>query len=109
MGSGSPLKNQFMTEKEKQEKLAQIQGLVQEKKIVFAPQDRLSPLQSWLDKIRKAMHIKSWWISNESTIGDFCLTDKQLQTLRDELQVEVEHKHYLVDIAQRMKDAELLA
>ncbi len=95
-----------MTEDEKQKKLEQIQGLVREKKIVFAPQDKLRPLQPWLTKIREALHIKSWWISNESTIGDFNLDDEDLQCLREQLGVPIEHKHYLVDVAQRMKDAE---
>lgn len=104
MGSGSPLKNQSMHE----EKLKKIQGLVKEKKIVFAPQDKLRPLQPWLDELRKVLRIKSWWISNESTIGDFGLNDEGLQNLCDELGVEVEHKNYLVDVAQRMKDHESL-
>lgn len=93
-----------MTEKEKQEKLEQIQQLVKEKKIVFAPQDKLGPLQPWLTKIREALHIKSWWISDESTIGDFGLDDEQLRELCDTLGMEVSHKDYLVAVAERLRD-----
>lgn len=99
MGSGSPLKNQSM---QKDEKLEQIQNLVREKKVVFAPQDRVRLLKPWLDKIRKSLHIKSWWISDQSTIGDFGLNTEKLQMVRDELGVEVNHKDYLVDLAERL-------
>ena len=91
-----------MTDK-KQEKLTQIQSLVKNKKIVFAPQDKIRSLQPWLDEIRKALHIKSWWISNESTIGDFGLNDEDLRRICDELRIEVNHKDYLVDVAERLK------
>ena len=93
-----------MTDEHK--KLEQIQKLVREKKIIFAPQSRLLPLQPWLNKIREALHIKSWWISDESTIGDFHLDDYEFRELRATLGVEISRKDYLVDVAERLKNAE---
>lgn len=91
---------------QKDEKLEQIQNLVGEQKVIFAPQYRVRLLKPWLDKIRKSLHVKSWWISDQSTIGDFGLNNKKLQVVRDELGVEVSHKDYLVDLAERLKNHE---
>lgn len=60
-----------MDDKEKHEKEQQIRKLAKEKKIVFAPQERIKQLQPYVDKVLKAIGVKGAWVSDESTLGDF--------------------------------------
>lgn len=47
----------------------------------------------------------SSWISDESTVGDFPIEDKELKLLEDELGFPVQYEDKIIDIAKKLKDA----
>jgi len=85
------------------EKLKEIQDLAKQGKIKFAPSPE-GNLDEQFDQLRKALKISRWFISKESTISDFCLTDVMLAQLNKDLGITVEHKDYVVDVARRLKE-----
>jgi hypothetical protein len=94
-----------MTEKEKQEKLEEIQGMVRDKKIVFAPQDKIRDLRPWVQEVLKAIGYPTAWVSNESCIGDFGPDEEELAKIGEALGFPVKGRDYIVDVAQRLKDS----
>ncbi len=76
----------------------------EEKKIVFAPQDKIRALRPWIDQILEAIGYGRAWVSNESCLGDFPLEDEDYEQLSELLGFLVEGKDYLVDVAQRLKE-----
>jgi hypothetical protein len=87
-------------------KLEEIQGLVREKKIEFAPQDRVEALDAYIDKFLQAIEIPQAWVSDESCVGDFPLEEEDMAELEATLGVEVKLRDYVVDVAERMKALE---
>lgn len=80
------------------------------KKIVFATDKRVRELGKFCDEVLRAICKVSGlssgaWISDESCVGDFPIDEKNIQQLRDRLSVSVEVDDYIVDVAQRIKDA----
>lgn len=80
------------------------------KKIEFAPDDRIGYLQVWVDQAMEVICRLSGipgyvFISDESSVLDFPLEEKDLSRLSKELGVEVKRDDLIVDVAQRMKNA----
>jgi hypothetical protein len=44
------------------------------------------------------------YVSDLSTLGDFCLEDEELAELSQEVGFNVHHEDYIKDIAMRMSD-----
>jgi hypothetical protein len=93
-----------MTEKDKQEKLEEIQGLVRGKKIVFAPQDKIRDLRPWVEQVLKAIGHPEAWVSNQSCVGDFGPDDEEMAQIQEALGIPVKGGDYIVDVAQRLKE-----
>jgi hypothetical protein len=55
--------------------------------------------------IEKVTGVKGAWISDESSIGDFPVEDKELKLLEDELGFPVQYEDKIIDIAKKLKDA----
>jgi hypothetical protein len=73
---------------------------VRNKKIVFAPQDKIRELRPWVQSVLEAIGHPEAWVSDQSSVGDFCLDDDELAEVSEILGVPVEHKSYIHDLAQ---------
>ena len=78
-------------------------------KLEFAPQEGLEYLSMFtervLDALKEATGIRPFFTSDESSIGDFELEEKDLKKMSELLGVLVKSDDLLIDIAKRMKDA----
>lgn len=87
----------------KKKALKKIQKLAKEKKIVFAPTNQVALLHPWIARIMEAMGIEKYFVSDESTIGDFHLDREELQQLKTNLGVVIKKKDYIVEVAKRLQ------
>lgn len=74
------------------------------KKIVFASQEKVKLLQPWLEKIRKALGVSAWFITDDSSFADFLLSAKELTKVGAALGLELQGNELLVEIAKKLKD-----
>jgi hypothetical protein len=88
------------------------------KKISWPKADKVKALRPWLDEILKAIGVRSAYISDQSSIGDFepLFEDGEmdfgekgpekrcsLKSVSEDLGVEVAFKDLLIDVAERMR------
>jgi hypothetical protein len=75
----------------------------------LAGQDSVDYLATYVDFVMKAIEkttgVKGAWVSDESSIGDFPVEDKELALIEKELGLSVQYEDKIVDIARRLKDA----
>jgi hypothetical protein len=78
----------------------------EDRKIVLSSQDKVRNLGSWVNKVLKALGIRSAMVSDESMIGDFFIEDDPvyLKEICDNLGFEVKYEDYIVDVAKRLAD-----
>lgn len=77
-------------------------GVMKKAKITFAEQKQVENLSVQCTKILAAIGIKSAWISDESTIGDFCVTPAKLLSASKKLGVKIDQKDLLWKIAEKL-------
>ena len=77
------------------------------KKIVYASQDKVKIFGPQLEKIREAIGIQGWFITDESMLCDFGLNEEEILQLSNTLGVKVRKFDFLTDIAERiLRDVE---
>lgn len=83
----------------------------QPKKIVWPANNRVRELRPWIDEILKALGYPGAMVSDHSEIGDFFITglrahrENDLDILRGALGVDVSFRDFVVDVAERLREA----
>lgn len=79
-------------------------------KIVCAPQDKVSDLEYWVNRILEVVGHPEALVTDESSLWDFFpfneeADENKVRAIQNKLGVNVSLSDYLVDIAQRMRDS----
>lgn len=78
-------------------------GELKNMKVGFAGGKKVDQLKKYVDIVMDAMGIREAWLSDLSTISDFCLRDLEVADMRIHLGVDVDHDDYIWQIAERVK------
>lgn len=82
----------------------EIQEVLANKKIEFAPRDSITSLQPFVKMVLEAIDFSSAWVSDRSRVDDFPLDEVDMAHAQEELGVPVVLSDYIVDVAKRVRD-----
>lgn len=72
--------------------------------IRFASQAAVDSLVPWVDEVLTTIGHPTAWVSDESTVSDFDLTDAEIAQAANDLCVHVERHDYIIEVAMRLRD-----
>jgi hypothetical protein len=78
------------------------------KTVTFASTDRIDALEPYVDRVLQAIGIAQAWVSNESQISDFGLSDEELARAAKELGLPVQRGDYLWKVARALAERDCL-